>query len=379
MKNKVIILLTLASVIAFTSCEKDLEAKKEELKALKKEASELQGKITSLESEIVKEDPEFGVKKVNKIPVSVEKIVKKPFANYIEINGSVSTDKNITLASQANGQIEKVYVSEGDKVSKGQTLVVLDTDILRNNINEAESSYNLAKTMYEKRKKLYDQGVGSEVDYLNAKTQKETLENRIASLKSQLSNSIVRAPFSGKIDGVMAKEGEVAMPGMPMVRIVSLNDLKIEADVSEKYIGSFHRGDSVEVFFPALGENYKTVVSAVGDVINQANRTFSLQVRVPKNNDLLKPNLMATIRLADYKNEEAFVIPDKVVLQDSRGFYVYQTVKSEEGLKAEKKYIKIGETFDGKAEISEGLEEGASVIVTGYRDVAEGTIVEIAK
>ncbi|QCK16062.1 efflux RND transporter periplasmic adaptor subunit [Mangrovivirga cuniculi] len=379
MKNNIIPFLSLILVISLTSCEKDLEAKKEELKELKKEASELQGKITSLENAIIKEDPEFAEKNVNKIQIEVKDLEKETFTNFVEINGSVSTDKNVILSAQAGGQIERVNVSEGDRVRKGQTLVVLDTDVLRNNISEAEASYSLAKTMYEKRKKLYEQGVGSEIDYLNAETQKETLEQRIASLKSQLSNSYITAPFSGKVDGVMAKEGEVASPGMPMVRIVNLNDLKIEADVSERYIGSFKKGDSVEVFFPAFDESYKTVVSAVGDVINQANRTFSLQVKLPKDNDLLKPNLMATIRLADYQNEDAVVIPDKVILQDSRGFYVYKAKKDGDEFVAEKVYIEVGQTFDGNAEIESGLSAGDNVIVTGYREVSEGSIVKIAK
>ncbi|MCX2745782.1 efflux RND transporter periplasmic adaptor subunit [Mangrovivirga sp. M17] len=379
MKNNLIPFLSLILVISMTSCDKDLEAKKEELKELKKEASELQGKITSLENEIIKEDPEFAEKTVNKVQVEVKDLEKDTFTNFVEINGSVSTDQNVILAAQAGGQIERVNVSEGDKVRKGQTLVVLDTDIIRNNISEAEASYSLAKTMYEKRKKLYEQGVGSEIDYLNAQTQKETLEKRIASLKSQLSNSYITAPFSGKVDGVMAKEGEVASPGMPMVRIVNLNDLKIEADVSERYIGSFEKGDSVEVFFPAFKESYKTTVSAVGDVINQANRTFTLQVKLPKDNDLLKPNLMATIRLADYQNEDAIIIPDKIILQDSRGFYVYKTKKDGDEPVAEKVYIEVGQTFNGNAEIESGLSAGDNVIVTGYREVSEGSIVEIVK
>src|SRR5690606_30700 len=220
--------------------------------------------------------------------------------------------------------------------------------------------------------------IGTEMQYLQAKNTKESLESRLSAAQAQLSQAIVRAPFSGSVDQVPAREGEMAAPGTPLVRLNSPQDMYIEAEVSERYLGKIAKGDAVEVYFPIQDQRINTTIAAVSDVINAENRTFRLDVRLPQVDFKLKPNQVTVLKVTDYTHKEAVAVPTHLVLKDDKGEYVYSIENKDKNTVAKKVRVKSGLTYDGVTEIVEGLSGEEVLIDKGFRDVAEGVHVAIA-
>jgi len=354
----------------------DLDSKRKELEAAQNDLITLREKIGKLENEIKQLDPDFA-RKANTVLITTLPLQAKPFEHFVEVRGAVESRKNVALSTMTAGKIERVWVTEGQLVNAGQLLVSLEADILKKTIEEVKTSLELATTVYEKQEKLWSQKIGTEVQYLQAKNNKESLESRLATLNAQLDQTQIKAPFSGAIDRIDALVGEMASPGIVLVRMVNPRDVYVKADVSEDYIGKFSKGDKVIISLPGSDEKVTSTITSIGYVINQENRTFRLEMSF--NTDVtVKPNQVAIISLRDYQNPSVISIPTKLIQRDSKGQFVFVTGEGEHGLIARKVYVTLGKSYMGNTEVLNGLEGIPTVINAGFRELTEGAEVKIA-
>lgn len=355
-----------------------LEDKMVELEQKKAELADLKESIRQLENEISEMDPEFAKANRKATLITTIPVENQHFESYIEVSGSVESRKNVLISAETPGLIEKIYISEGQSVKAGQTLIKLDNEILMRSYEELKTNYDLAKTMYERQSNLWEQKIGTEVQYLEARNRKEALENQIKTLESQIEKTYIKAPFSGTIDELDAKLGQYAQPTMPLIRLVSLENMYIKADVSEAYISAIREGGAGTVTFPSLGEEFHSKISSVGQVINPDNRTFTVEVKVPENLAYpIKPNLVAVVKIKDFEADNAVVIPNNLIQRDSKGDYVYIATKNSENLVARKVPIERGKTYRNQTMILEGLSGGEELINEGFRDVNDGVNVKV--
>ncbi len=365
-------------VFLIVACEKetDLDKKKAAYEKAKTELDEQKAKVHALKLEL----EEAGVLKINdnRSLVTTFELKSSVFEHKIDIRGTVKARGNITISPEIPARVTKVLVKEGEKVKMGQILVVQDAEVLRNNIAELQTSLDLAATIYKRQKKLWDKNIGTEVQYLEAKNRKESLERKLATSKSQLSKSIIKAPFSGVIDRIDARVGQHVQSGMPILRLVSLADMYMKADVSESYVGKFEQGQKVAIYFPSTGVEFEAKISAIGQVIEPKNRTFELEILIPSN-EKIKPNMVAVISISDYKNNEALVIPTNIVFTDSKGVFVYQLKQAEGKNVAIRTDITLGLTYGINTEILSGINAGDVIVDKGIYDISNGSQVKIAE
>lgn len=379
-KIQYITLFTLVTIMSSCGESSDLSEKKAQLEEYKKEMTELKSKISELESEIAELDTAASSLEEGSILVALYDFKQEPFIHKIDVRGSVESRKNVMISAETAGRIEVINVREGQEVSKGTLLMKLDADILQNNLAELKTQLELAETVYTRQENLWKQNIGTEIQYLEAKNNKESLERRINTMNSQLAQAYVRAPFSGVVDDVPVKVGEMAQPGMQLVRIVNQKDMYIKADVSEAYLGKLRKGDKVEAYFQAQDTTISTKITAVGKVINQENRTFALEVSLPDNTRLeFRPNQVTVLTIVDYKNDKALSVPSKVIQADQEGKYIFIVTTKDGKQVAKKARVKVGKTFDGQTEILSGLTGNEKIIEKGYRDVNEGAIVSVTQ
>lgn len=377
MKNKLLILL---SIIILTSCKKEEKPLPNSIKGLKVEKSKLEKSKDSLSVLILKIDEQLSkldtVKKLQL--VSAIKIEPSNYEHYISIQGNTMTDKNITVRPQSSGLITNVYVKEGQRVGNGQLLFQLDDAILRNSIFEIKNQLILANTTFEKQKRLWDQKIGSEMQYLHAKNNKEILENKITTLDSQLKNYKVFAPFNGIIDDLIANKGDLASPQTPLLQIINLNNMYIESDVSENYLTAIKKGNKALVTFQSLGKEITTKVSQIGNNISAENRSFKVRINVKNRNGAIKPNLLADIKIKDFDAKNAIVIPSNLVQIDGDGKeFVYVLEAKDSTNFAIKKLIKTESSYQDKTLITEGLELNENLITEGSRLISNNQEIEI--
>lgn len=368
--------LIIAILLLVASCgEKDeLAAKKQELAKMKKEASDLRLAIENLEKEIGTLDPEFGRQNRKSILISTIQPQVGYFEHFIDVTGSVLSKKNVSISGEVSGRVQEIVAIEGMRVTKGQVLARIDAEAIQRNIEEVEKQLELASVVFEKQQRLWQQQIGTELQFLEAKNRKETLEKSLASLKTQESRTAVRAPFNGTVETVMVRLGELVQPGTPMFQFVGESDLFIEADVSERYVGIVTRGDSVEISFPSINQTLNTKVSAVGSIINPNNRTFKVEVFLP-NMSNVKPNMISVLKIKDYENPKAVMIPNYLILQDTKGDYVFTVDEN----MSKKRYIKRGRTYKDLAEIIQGLDGSETLVDKGFREVGDNFNVNIAQ
>lgn len=350
------------------------EAKEKELKELTKERDELNTKITAIEKELGKDT----VSRDNGREVTTLAVDSKHFKHLIDIQGTVTSDENVSVTTDIGGTVIQVLVKEGDRVSKGQTLVVLDDDIISKQIEELNVSLGLAKTVFEKQQKLWDQKIGSELQYLQAKNNYEALQGKMASAKAQQNRTRIKSPINGTVDNIDVNVGELASPGRQVLRVVNLSQLKVVADAAENYIGSVNQGDSANINFPALGLNYGAKISYVGQVINSTNRTFPIEIRLGNKGNELKANLLAVIQVVDYESKNALVVPTRYVMEVGKDYIVYVSdVDSTGNTVARRQVVKTGKSYNGETEILEGLKKGDIIIAEGSRDVSNGEDIKV--
>ncbi len=378
-QNKQFFLIILASaimIVTIISCGKkednSLLGKKAQLTELKKEQLALNDKITNLQKEIEKLDPS----KIEKVKTVVATpVLVSNFQHFVESTGRLEAENNVFVSPQMGGAITKIFVKVGDFVTKGQKIATLDNSILRNSIQEVQLQLETAKTIFERQKNLWDQKIGTEIQYIQAKSSVESLERRIVTLRSQDGMNVVLSPISGVVDEVRLKEGEIAAPGLGILRVVNLNDLKVVANISDTYAGTISKGNLISIKFPDLNKEFKAVISYVSQTINPSSRTFTVEAKVPNMDKSLKPNLSAIVSINDQSKGGAIVIPQNLVQNTEQGAIVY--VIELEGSKkvARSKVVTSGLTYDGKVEIKSGLKVGDILITEGYQEIVDGQLV----
>ncbi|WP_250435432.1 efflux RND transporter periplasmic adaptor subunit [Hanstruepera flava] len=362
---------TVEDVIA-TQDLSQIRAKKDEISNKQLELAE---QIKLLDEEISKLDTN---KKVSLITTFTAK--EEVFDHYLELQGNVTTKTLLTITPEYNGILTHVYVKEGQKVSKGQTLAKIDDGGLSQQLAQMQIQTELAKTTYERQKRLWDQNIGSEIQYLQAKSNYEAQEKAISQLNQQIAKTVVKAPFSGTIDDIITEEGNVVAAGTsPLMRLVNLNDMYVETEVPESHLTTVTKGKKVLVELPVLGETIDTKIRQASDFINPANRTFKIEVPVPNKDKTIKPNLTAKLKINDYTNPKAILIPQSIISENAHGeqyIYVVKDKKDNIGT-TQRVIIKTGKTQGDFIEILDGLKVNDEIIQEGARSVKEGQSVEV--
>lgn len=353
---------------------KNVEGLKKKQEILQEEYNEVTTKLSKVREALEK----LGNRKRTPI-VTVFEVVDTLFEHKIEVQGSVDTKNNTMLFSEFSGVLTKLYVKKGKHVTRGQLIAKVDDGGLSQQLGQAEVQYDLAKTTYERQARLWKKKIGSEIQYLQAKANMDATERTVNQIKAQLSKTTVRAPFSGIIDDVPVKKGAIVLPGQtPIARLVNLNDMYVRSDLSESYLGKIRVGTPVQITFPAIGEKVTGKVRQVGNFINPNNRTFYIEIGVSNKGGVIKPNLMATLEMADYRNENALIVPENIVQEDSEGnSYVYTLVVQDGKNTAKKVAVKKGFTQGVFVEIKEGLEAGMTVIEEGSQGMQDGLVIEV--
>jgi membrane fusion protein (multidrug efflux system) len=374
--KRIYVLLAAVMILASSCGPKDKQA---QLEKLKKQRDDLNMQIATLEKELEAEGVDLTKQPKHKA-VNIAEIKPNEFNHYIEIQGNIESDDNIFIPAESPGVVEKIYVKAGDKVSKGQLLAELNADIYLKSIAELKNGLELATTVYDKQKKLWDQKIGSEIQYLQAKNTKEGLEKKLATVMEQYDMTKIKSPISGTVDEIAIKEGEMAMAGFGAIRVVKLDDLKLKASLSEDYIDNVKTGDIVKIFVPSLDSAIEQEISAVSNVINPDTRTFTIEVKVPTIDNLIKPNMLAVLKINDYSNSEAVVVPLNVVQKTADSKFLFIVDEDNEGnMIAKRREVKVGKNYNGRIEILENLKVGEKVIVTGFQELADGDVVKINK
>lgn len=362
--------LLLALTIILAACSKE---KGNSLADKKKQLAELQTQVKTLQAEIAKLEPKKDENKVKIVTVSP--IISQSFKHFVDVQGALEAENNQFVGPQMGGAITAMTVKEGDFVKKGQVIARIESAVLKTSIQEIEVQLETAKTLYEKQKALWDQKIGTEIQFIQAKTSVEALEKRLASLNEQVKMSVVTSPLSGYVDEVRQRAGEMAMPGMGIVRIVNFDNLKVKANVADVYAGSIKKGDAVKITFPDLGKETTARLSFVSQTVNPISRTFTVEALIPNIDKQLKPNLLAIVNINDQSKAGAVVIPQNIVQRTEQGDVVYVAV-DEGGKKiARGRIVKMGLNYNGQVEIVSGLQAGDLLITQGYQELVDGQLV----
>ena len=348
--------------------EGDLQNLKAERDSLKIVRTELDDWLSDLDRQIAEKDSTIEDKIVTGI-----KVGKDVFRHYFEVYGNVQSDKSAIIYAENSGVVQSINVNEGQSVKKGQVLVTQDVEMIARNMTEIRTQLDLAEILYEKQKRLWDQNIGSEVQFLEAENRKESLENSMATLKEQRQKSSVTAPFDGVVDKIFPKVGELVGMSVPLVRLVNIDELYINADISERYIGDLSKGNSVWVIVNRK-DTIKSTISRLGDYINPSNRSFEMRVEIDEIVDVLRPNSLVVLRINDHTEENAIVIPSSVIMQDGAGENYVFTIQTDEynDLIARKTPIKTGLSYLGKTVVKKGISDGDDLIDKGSRKVRDG-------
>ena len=371
-------LLSIAIIILFAAaCSQtdEHEAIQKQIKEYKAEVSQLNIKIKELEQQLADE----GAGEEQYItPVNVDQLEPRLFNHFFQVSGTVDAVDKAYISPEINGQIKQVLVQEGDYVTKGQLLAKLNISITENTIEEVKTQLELANILFEKQSQLWEKNIGSEVQYLQAKNNKEALESKLLTLEAQREMAFIRSPINGIVDMINIEEGELAMPGFQLMQVISLDKLKVFAEVSEKYLSVINKDDIVDLAFPSFPDiKLKVPVTRTGNVVNLGNRTFPVELRIDNIDGKLKPNILAIITFLDFSKENALVIPSIIVKSDIQGEYIYVAREMDGKQFAKKVYIRTGRSYDDESVVISGLNKGDKVITDGYSLVTDGTEVNI--
>lgn len=364
----------IAALLGACSASPPEDDKSARLEKLKEEQAAITKEIQNLESEIAKENPD-AVSNVRAKDVGVSELTLQKFDHYVQTQGHVESDNNVLVSAESMGVIRNVYVTEGQQVSKGQVLAQIDNSVITRSIESMEAQLELARSVYERQKNLWDQKIGTEVQFLQAKTSKETLEKQLASLKEQKDMTRIKAPISGTVDEISVKVGENIAPGMPAVRVVNTSDLKLQARVSEAYITDIKKGDKVLVNISELKKEVEARVTFVSKTIDLLSRTFNVEVALPSHPDL-RPNMTATVRIVFNSEPSALVVPVNVIQEINDEKVVYIAEEKGKQTVATRKVITVEGVFGNLAQVK-GLNAGDKLITVGYQGLNDGDFVKI--
>lgn len=363
--------IALAGMLASCGGGSDKNAK---LAELKKQQTEIAAQIQKLEKEIAKENP--GQKVLKSKEVMVKPIVARPFNHYIQTQGIIESEENVQVSAKSAGIVTQVFVREGEQVTKGQILAQIDNSLAVRGIDEIKASLELANTVYNRQKNLWDQKIGTEVQYLQAKNNKEGLERRLASLNEQNEMTRIKAPITGVVDAIDAKAGQNIAPGMPAFRVVNNSDLRLKADVSEAYVSNIKKGNKVIVTIPDLHKDIEAKVTFVARNINQLSRTFAMEADLPSSADL-RPNMSAVIKVVYESYPSAITVPVNTVQDISGEKVVYIAVAKGDQTVASKRVVEVLGVFDELAQVK-GVEAGETLITTGFQGLSDGQLIKVA-
>lgn len=310
-------------------------------------------------------------------PVNVQELQLSDFRHYVNVQGDVESDKTIMITPKTTATVEEILVRAGESVEKGEILARLDGEITRSQIQEVETQLELAKTIYERQQNLREQNIGSEVEFLQAKTQYESAQNQLATLTEQYENYTIRATISGTVDKVDLKVGETVGPTAPVFQLANSDALKVTAQVSEAYITQIEQTDSVEINFPSLHETIRKQLDVVSKAINVSNRTFGVEIYISNDSEKIRPNMMARVKINDITLYDQIVVPVNTVQQTNNSSFVFIAEEAENGWIAVLREVTTGDYYENSQVITEGLEPGELLITAGYANLSDSTSVSI--
>ncbi len=367
--------LLIASIIPllFACSSKDAEKsmdKAEQLKQYKSELAVLKTKISDLEIEIRSTN-----KEEETIKVVTNKLSSSQFEHFIQVTGNVEADKNITITPETAGNIISIDVTEGQHVSKGDILGKLNTSQIQQQIDQVKTNLDLNTTIFERQERLWNQKIGSEIEYLQAKANKEGLERNIKALEAQKNMAIITAPFSGIVDKIHQKKGELAGPSIPFAQLVNIDKVYVEGDVSESFLNYIKAGEMAELDFPAINFQTKSTINRTSNVIDPGNRSFKIRINLNNPTHIIKPNLISVVKIKDYEVEDAMVVPSIIIKKDFEGNYLYVAIQEGKHLVARKTYVNVSKTYNNVSMIESGLSLGDQIITEGFAQVVNGSLI----
>jgi RND family efflux transporter MFP subunit len=377
MRSSIAILFV--GIIFLTSC-----GSSSTLEELKTQKSEIEGEIKALKDQLAELDE--AIKKIDTTSndeklelVTVIDLNPDVFNNYIEAQGKTYTENNVMVTTDMGGLVKGVFVDEGQYVNQGQTLIQLDNSIITSQMAELETAISLAREVFDKRQRLWNQNIGSEIEYLQAKNQYESLIDKKASANVQLSKTSIKAPISGYIDMINVKLGEMAAPGMPACQIVNNTMMEVKIDLPEVYLGKVNKGDEILIELPAIEKEVKAKVSAVGQTVNAYNRAFQVIASIDNKDNIIKPNMLVKAKFNNLTVSDAIVIPSNLLQESAQGYFVFtaETDSLTNEVVAVKKQIEVGESYGGQIVVTKGLIESDVIINEGFRNVLDGQLIKI--
>ena len=360
-------LIYFSAILVLAACSKPKD-KATELADLKKQQADLNAKITALQAEVGKKDSSKST------DVGTMKVAAGNFTNYVQLQGRIDAQDNVMAYSQSPGAITAIYIKAGQHVSKGQVLVQLDNSVLNQNIAQAQTQVSLNKTLFDRQKNLWDQKIGTEVQFLQAQTALQSSEKQVASLRQQSDMYRIVSPINGTIDQMDLKLGQIIQPGTNGIRIVNADMLKVKADVPESYSASVNQGDSVLILFPDANDSLKTKVTFAAKVIDAGSRSFGVEIKLPQTKEL-RPNMTAILKIADYSKKNSLSVPLNAIQRSETGDYVFV----DQNGTAVKKNVKVGATYGGVSEILSGLTAGEILVTEGANTIEDGDKLKVLK
>jgi RND family efflux transporter MFP subunit len=374
---KKLIYFPLFLLLAGCGSQESLESKKQQLADYNTQLETLKKQITDLEKEIAKLDTSKVVK--NPKLVTIMAVEPSQFKHYVDIQGTVESHENVSVQPGMPGVVTAVYVKEGDVVSKGQLLGETDNRAMKEGLAQLQTNLDLAKITFEKQQRLWNQKIGSEIQYLQAKTQYESLQKSIESMQAQIDMTRMKAPISGAIDQVNVKVGEYAAPGiMGAFNVVNFNRMKVTAKVADSYIKKIKVGDPVMVTLTDIGQTIESKISYVSKVVNPMSRTFLIEIELGKTESNIRPNMFATLSINDEVRDSVIAVPSNLVQKDADGKnYMILASGSKESMKAQKRMVMTDISYGDKVIIAEGLGAGDQLITSGYQEVVDGQTITL--
>lgn len=382
--KKAYLLIFLITLVACGGDNKSVDAviTSGNMTEVKAKRTELNNKQRELKSEIDKLNAYIDQheKKDRPALVTAEVIKDTLFKHYVEVQGNVETDQNVVLNAEYSGVLTNIYVKEGQRVSKGQRLAKIDDGGLSSQVAQQEAQMALAQTTFERQQRLWEQKIGSEIQFLQAKTNYESAKNVTQQLRTQLSKTVITAPFSGVVDEIISDPGQVVVPGQtPVIRLVNLSNMYVKASIPETYLKNIKKGTQVKVNLASINEEFTETVSQVSNYINPNNRSFDIQIEIPNKDGLVKPNLIATVKVNDYSAENVITVPENILQENAAGetiAYLYQPVNDSVGV-AKRVLLETGLSYENHTEVKSGLKKGDTIIKEGAKTLRDGQKVTI--
>mgnify|MGYP002629355822 CR=1 FL=1 len=373
--------LLLVGLMLFSACggNSTLEELKSQKSKVEAEIKTMEAKLNALEVSIEELDSTSKEEKLEL--VTVIDLAKGEFNNYIEAQGKTYTENNVMVTTDMGGLVTRVLVNEGQYVSKGKTLIQLDNSVILRQLAELETNITLAKDVFDKRQRLWDQNIGSEIEYLQAKNNYESLNDKKGSINTQLSKTSIQAPISGYVESISLKLGEMASPGMPACQVVNNSKMEVRIDLPEVYIGKVKKGDIILVDLPALGIEKSAKVTSVGQTVSTYNRAFQIIAALENSKGEIKPNMLVKAKFTNESVKDAITIPTSLLQESSKGYFVYTAATDTLSMEtiAVKKVIEVGESYSGNILVTSGLSAEDMIINEGFRNVLDGQFIHIQK